>query len=93
MIAMSKTETLTAETITVSQIKALREEAKAASDSRLVDVCDVALASLESDNVDGTPLEDSDGNPQTRSEARALVAEMINEARAMDDSPDPESDE
>lgn len=69
---------LTADTITAAQIKELREEAMTASDYLMVDLCDVALASRERSNDDGSHLEDSDGNPTTRSEARARLAEILN---------------
>lgn len=63
--------------ITNEQIRTLRSEAMAAGDYRQVDVCDVALAPLESANTDGTPLVDSDGNPTTRTEARAECERVI----------------
>lgn len=68
--------------ISTSQIKALREEAMSAGDYRQVTVCDVALAPLERDNSDGTPLEDYDGDPMTRTEARQLCADAVNAAKA-----------
>jgi len=63
--------------MTDKQIKALREEAMAASDYRMVTICDVALASREDANDDGTPLVDFDGDPMTRTEARAECARVI----------------
>lgn len=54
---------LTADTITVSQIRALRDEALAHGDSRQVDICDVALC--------------ADGPPAPRTEARGQCAAVI----------------
>ena len=68
--------------ITDKQIESLRTEALIAGDYRMVDVCDVALASREDANDDGTPLVDSDGNPTTRTAARAECARVIADAGA-----------
>ncbi len=67
--------------ITLKQIRTLRDEAMAAGDSRMVDICDVALCSRESANDDGTPLVDSDGRPTTRTAAQVECARVIAEAR------------
>lgn len=87
-LKMTQTNQLTAETITASQIRQLRAEALACpvSDTRMIDICDVALADHETANDDGDPMVDPDGDPITRTEARALCADAINDARAMDDS-------
>mgnify|MGYP006931613400 CR=1 FL=1 len=78
---MTNTATLTAETITTAQIRALRREAEAAGDYAQIDICDRALAS------DDTTT-DQDGNTVARADlsredARAECAEAINAARAM----------
>jgi hypothetical protein len=68
--------------ITDKQIRALRDEAMGAGDHDLVDVCDVALASREDANDDGTPLVNSLGMPTTRTAARALCERVIADAQA-----------
>lgn len=75
-----------AEAITDTQVRALREQALAASDYRQVDVCDVALATHETSDSQGAELVDSDGHPTTRTEARAECARVLAAAAAMDDS-------
>lgn len=86
LVMPTNTNQLTAKTITTRQIKALREEALTAGDYRTVDTCDVALADHETANNDGTPLVGSDGQPTTRTDARAILADAFNEAAAMGDS-------
>jgi len=72
------TETVTADTISRAQIKALREEARAAGDTRQVDYCDLALAAHETASEDGADLVDPFGSPITRTEARQVCADAIN---------------
>ena len=74
--------TTTAETITTAQIKALRSEAEAAGDDRMVHACGVALAAHETAGELGDALVDYDGQPTTRSEARAECAGAIAYAEA-----------
>lgn len=69
--------------ITDQQIKQLREEAMAAGDYRQVDVCYVALASREDhDDQTAETLLGPDGEPMTRTEARAECARVIADAKA-----------
>lgn len=78
---MSNTKVaVTAETITARQIKALRDDALAAGDYMMVDVCDRALTP-DSDTTD------QDGNEAalsdwTQGEARAECASAISDAQA-----------
>lgn len=67
-----------------AQINALREEARAAGDYTLATICDVALASREDANDDGTPLVDDDGSPMTRTRAREICARVIADAAAQE---------
>jgi hypothetical protein len=67
-------------TVTGRQIRTLREEALAAGDYRQADLCAAALCAREDANDDGSPLVDSDGNPTTRSHARAECARVIEAA-------------
>lgn len=80
--------TLTAETIPFSQIRDLRTEALSLSptDDLQVQWCDLALADREDANDDGSPLVAPDGQPVTRTEARQVCADAINEARAQEPS-------
>lgn len=73
---MTNNTTLTAETITAAQIRALRNEAQAAGDYAQVDICDRALA-------DDDSTTDQDGNEVaradlSRTDARAECADAIN---------------
>lgn len=77
---------LTADTITVKQIKALRNEALAADDLRQVDWCDIALAAHERSDSEGHALISPTGVPTTRSKAREVCADVINYARGRDDA-------
>ena len=75
MIGPMTNTTLTAETITTAQIKALRSEAMAAGDYAQVDICDRALAADDSTT-------DQDGNTVARADlsredARAECADAI----------------
>jgi len=70
--------TLTAETITTAQIKALRAEAEAAGDRAQVDLCDLALAAHETADAQGGDLIGPDGAIWTRTEAREACADAIN---------------
>ena len=74
--------TTTAENITTAQIKALRDKASAAGEFRMNHTCGIALARMERDNESGEPLTDYDGQPTTRSEARAECAQAIADAEA-----------
>ncbi len=65
-------EPITADTITTTQIRQLRDEAVAAGDDRQVEYCDVALARWET--------------PARRSVARQVCADAISSAHAMSDS-------
>lgn len=73
---------MTAETITATEIRALRREAEEHSDHDQVLICDLALAPHETHNADGSPLIGPDGQNWTRSQARGACADAINEARA-----------
>ena len=72
------TAIVTADTITTAQIRALRTEAESAGDAWQVDLCDIALASHDTCNSDGTPLIGPCGGQTTRTEAREACAEAIN---------------
>ena len=76
------TDTLTADTITATEIRTLRREAKEHSDHDQVLVCDLALAPHEVRNADGSPLIGPNGQNWTRSQARAACADVINQTRA-----------
>ncbi len=77
---------ITAATVTAAQIKALRSEARAAGDSLLAEWCDVALAYGERYDSVGFPLTSpATGLSVTRTEAREVCADAINDARAMAD--------
>lgn len=68
--------TLTAETITTAQIRALRNEAQAAGDYAQVDICDRALAADDSTtDQDGNEVARADLN---REDAREACADAIN---------------
>lgn len=69
-------------TITIDQINALRSEACAAGDDRMVDWCDIALADHEDSNSQGEPLIDPDGDVTARTVGRAICAHAINAAAA-----------
>ena len=74
---MTNNTTLTAETITTAQIRALRNEAEKAGDYAQVDICDRALTR----EIDGT--QDQDGNEVARADlsvadARELCADAVN---------------
>lgn len=81
------TTKLTAETITTRQIRDLRDEAMEASDYRMVDWCDVALASHETSDSAGRELQ-GPGNHGTctRTDAREICADAINNARAQQEA-------
>lgn len=81
-------QALTAETITTKQIKALRNEALAADDSRQVDWCDLALAAHERTDSEGGDLIAPTGVQTTRTRARQVCADAINYAAGEDDSGD-----
>ena len=73
----TNTTTITAETITNAQIRALRNEAEKAGDYAQVDICDRALTR----EIDGT--QDQDGNEVARADlsvadARELCADAVN---------------
>lgn len=75
MYPMNKT--LTAETISESQIRRLRTESAQAGDMVQVDLCDVALSGdPEADGDDG------DSSMDQVIDARSACADAINEARA-----------
>ena len=61
---MPNTNTLTAETVTTAQIRALRDEAGVAGDLEQVEICDIAL---------GKP-----DQYRTLDDARELCADAIN---------------
>jgi len=61
------------------QIRELRSAAQAAGDTRMTDICDVALAAHETANAEGAALVDPDGYPMTRTEARELCTAVISE--------------
>ena len=73
---------MTADTITATEIRALRHEAEEHSDHDQVLVCDLALAPHRAANADGSPLIGPDGQVWTRTQARAACADVINETRA-----------
>jgi hypothetical protein len=76
--------TITADTITADQIRALRTEARAAGDSLLAEWCDVALAYGERYDSVGFPLTSpGTGLSVTRTEAREVCADAIRAAAAM----------
>jgi hypothetical protein len=75
---MPNNTTLTAETITTAQIKALRAEAEAAGDRAQVDLCDLALAAHETADAQGGDLIGPDGAIWTRTEAREACAGALN---------------
>jgi len=64
---MTNNTTLTAETITTAQIRALRTEAQEAGDTEQVSICNHALDTAESHN-----------RSWTVDEARQLCADAIN---------------
>ncbi len=70
-------KTTTKETVTADQITALRDEAKMAGDEVMADICEIALASEDSDGT-GTAL----GKPLTIADARAACVAAINDAEA-----------
>ena len=74
---MTNNTTITAETITTAQIKALRAEAEAAGDRAQVDLCDLALAAHETADAQGGDLIGPDGAIWTRTEAREACADAI----------------
>lgn len=74
---------ITADTITVAQIKQLREEAREHSDYQLETIASCALASHELHDSDGHLLTDYDGDPITRTDAREFCAAAINAALEM----------
>jgi hypothetical protein len=77
--------TVTADTITDTQILALQSGAGAVGDHRMVDICAAAMPLHAAD--DGTDSHRLvDGEPWTIDEARAECARVINEARAQEDS-------
>lgn len=78
----NSTETMTADTVTATQIRALREEALAHGDQRQVDICDMALASHETADEIGGDLVGPEGDVWTRTQAREACADAINDAAA-----------
>ena len=78
----AKTEPLTADTITAKQIRALHDEAVAAGDYLMSDICQIALAAHETADEQGGDLIGPDGRVWTRTEARESCADAINEAAA-----------
>lgn len=73
------------DTITIEQIRKLRNEATASGDSMQVDYCDLALATHETADANGGDLIDPQTKlPITRTEARGICADAINAARAAD---------
>jgi hypothetical protein len=75
--------TLNASTITRAQIEALRSEAAEAGDTLQVEWCDVALAYAEDGDDAGNGLfSPRTGAPIHRTDARAVCARAINDARA-----------
>lgn len=74
---MDATKALTAETVTESQIKTLREECRAEGDTNLADICDLALAANEDSDSQGDHLIAPHGEPVTRSWARGICAAAI----------------
>lgn len=76
---------LTRNTITVKQIKALRNDALEAGDYRQVDWCDIALAAHEHSDSEGNGLISPSGVQTTRSMARKICADVINAAAGEDD--------
>ena len=79
--------TLTADTITAAQIRALRDEATAAGDEEQAAWCDAALADYGADECVTIlyPLA-LEGRQVTLTEAREACADAINAARAMGES-------
>lgn len=78
--------TITAATITTAQIKALRSEARAAGDGLMAEWCDVALAFGERyDSVGFQLVSPATGLSVTRTEAREVCADALNDAAAMAD--------
>ena len=74
--------TLSASDLTIAQIRALRDEAHLAGDPITADMCQIAIDNEDSDGT-GTTL----GTPCTVERARAEIARVINDARAMEDDP------
>ncbi len=66
-----------------NDIRALRREARAASDYMMSDICDIALASREDACDDGTPLIGPDGQPTTRTEARRECARVLRASKTI----------
>lgn len=77
---MTTTNQLTAHDLTRQQIRQLRDEAREHDDPITADLCTIALDGEDSDGT-GTTL----GTPTTVAQARAEIARVINDARAMDD--------
>lgn len=74
--------------ITDKQIRDLNDAAMAGGDYRLVHVCSTALAAHEAANDLGEPLTDYDGEPTTRSEARAECARVLADMVTVEEMPD-----
>lgn len=74
---------LTAETISIRQLKDLREEALGHGDYEQVSWCDVALAPHELHDTQTAEFHtDPQGDVVTRTKAREICADVINRARA-----------
>ena len=73
---------MTADTITATEIPALRRGPAQHPEHDWVLVCDLALAPHRAANADGSPLIGPDGQEWTRTQARAACADVINETRA-----------
>jgi len=82
-IELTVPASVTVATITDSQIRALREEAHAASNYHQATLCSVALAPREfHDEQTAEPHHDEAGTPISRTEARQACAEAIAWAQA-----------
>ena len=76
---------MNSQTITIVQIRTLRNNALDADDSRLAEWCDVALSTGERYDSEGVPLvSPGTGLACTRTEAREVCAESINAANQQD---------
>lgn len=74
---MTTTATITPETLTTGQIRALRDDAAVHGDLVMVDICNVALSGEDSDGT-GTTI----GTPCSLSHAQLECTRVLNEARA-----------
>jgi len=78
-------QTVTADNITIREIRGLQSEAYEHGDYTMVDICALALAPFESANHDGTPLIGIYGERTTRTWAREMCAQAINRNLDMGD--------